>query len=305
MDLHQLRCFLVVADELHFGRAAQRLYMLPSALGRYIKLLEDGLGAKLFHRTTRAVSLTDEGATLVPQARELLAQADAIVRRFRERADKPAARRFRIGAIDSAAAGLLPQLLRDLHASHPEIPVQLSEDKTIRLMPKLISGALDLAFIRPPERPDMRLEILPLLKESSVVALPDGHRLARRRSITIFDIEDEPLIVPDRRSRPHSHDLTIKLFEKAGCKPQIAEVADEKQTIVNLAAARLGIAIVPRWTARMSVPGLRFMRLRTAGDTDAGTLQLAAAWLKDVRDPVREAVVATLTANAAAYARTS
>lgn len=303
MELHQLRCFVAAAEELHFGRAAQRLQMMPSALGRHIKLLEEDLGVRLFARTTRAVSLTEDGAVLLREGRALLGRAEAIEDGFRRRLRKPQARRFRIGAIDSAAAGLLPPLLRDLRASHPDVAVQLLEEKTIRLLPKLLSGALDLAFVRPPERPDRRIEFVPLLQETAVVALSHKHALARRKQIVLPDIADQPLIVPERRSRPHSHDLTTKLFDEAGLTPRIQEIADEKQTIVNMVAARLGVAIVPRWTARMAIPGVRFVPLRLKRGSAAGRLPLAAAWLKGSRDPVRDQVIAVLEARLKSYAR--
>ncbi len=305
MELHQLRCFLAVADELHFGRAAQRLQMLPSALGRQVRLLEEDLGIRLFARTTRVVSLTEDGEALLRQARELLAQAEAIASGFRNRRRERRSRRFRIGAIDSAAAGLLPSLLQDVHARHPAIAIQLLEDKTIRLLPKILSGALDLAFVRPPARPDPRIEFRPLLRESAVVAFPNRHPLATRKSVSLRDIAEQPLIVPDRRSRPHSHDLTVKLFEQAGLTPRIAEVADEKQTIVNLVGARLGAAIVPRWTSRMTIPGVRYVALRIPGRGSAGCLPLSAEWLRGSRDPSRDAILAVLVARLKAYARTA
>ena len=144
MEWHQLRCFLAAADDLHFGRAAQRLHMLPSALGRHIRLLEEDLGTQLFARTTRAVSLTEDGSTLVGEARALLDQVEAIERRYREKRRPKKTRRFRIGAMDSAAAGLLPPLMADVHAKYPDIAIQLLEEKTIKLLPKILSGALDL-----------------------------------------------------------------------------------------------------------------------------------------------------------------
>ena len=108
MDLHQLRCFVAAADELHFGKAAQRLQMLPSALGRHIRLLEDDLATPLFARTTRAVSLTEDGTTLLRDARAILARVEAVESNLRNRSRAGAARPLRVGAIDSAAAGLLP-----------------------------------------------------------------------------------------------------------------------------------------------------------------------------------------------------
>ncbi|MGY4430347.1 DNA-binding transcriptional LysR family regulator [Bradyrhizobium sp. F1.13.1] len=166
MELHQLRCFVAAAEQLHFGRAAQHLQMLPSALGRQIKLLEQDLDTRLFARTTRAVSLTEDGAMLLRDARAILARVEAVESNLRNRSRAGAARKLRVGAIDSAAAGLLPALLRDFRAKHPDIAVQLLEDKTVRLLPKILTGALDLAFVRPPAQPDKRLEFRDLLQET-------------------------------------------------------------------------------------------------------------------------------------------
>ncbi|MDY0884731.1 LysR family transcriptional regulator [Dongia soli] len=301
MDLHQLRCFLAVAEELHFGRAAQRLGMLPSALGRHIRLLEEDLGTRLLARTTRNVALTEDGAALRDEARGLLDQADTLAARFRAHSRSQASS-LRVGAIDSAAAGLLPLLLHDFREAHPEIAVQLLEDKSIRLLPRLLSGRLDLAFVRPPEHPDAALDFFFLFYESAVVAVPKSHRLARREKLSIQDLAEEPLIVPERRSRPHSHDLTIKLFTEAGLQAQIAQVAEEKQTIVNLVAAELGVAIVPRWTARMATKGVRYIPLKASGALAMNKLPLAAAWPRGSRDPLRDDMLAVLQRNLAAYA---
>ncbi|NVO13061.1 MAG: LysR family transcriptional regulator [Rhodoplanes sp.] len=300
MDLHQLRCVVAVADELHFGRAAQRLGMLPSALGRHVRLLEEELGTRLLARTTRNVALTNDGTAFVEEARRLLTQADLLAARFQARGRDHAAT-LRIGAIDSAAAGLVPLLLRDFRSDHPEVAVQLVEDKTVRLLPRLISGRLDLAFVRPPENTGPAVELMFLFNETAVVAVSSHHPLAARKRLKIRDLADAPLIVPERRSRPHSHDLTMKLFAEAGLHPTVAQVADEKQTIVNLVAAELGVAIVPRWTSRMAAPGVRYIRL----DLGAGPmtrLPLAAAWMRGSRDPVRDAMLAVLRTHLADYA---
>jgi DNA-binding transcriptional LysR family regulator len=301
MDLHQLRCFVAVAEELHFGRAARRLDMLPSGLGRHIRLLEEDLSVRLLSRTTRSVALTEHGAGLLPEARALLDRADALSARFRERGRKLTAT-LRLGAIDTAAAGLVPLLLHDLRDERPDIKVQLLEDKTIRLLPRLLSGRLDLALVRPPEGPDKRLEFFPLLHESAVVALPSRHKLATRKVLSVSALEDQPLIVPDRRARPHSHDLTLRLFDEAGLRPKIAQVAEEKQTIVNLVAADIGLAIVPRWASRLGVAGVRYVRLKTRAPDTLGILPLAAAWVRGTRDPTRDAVLAILKRRLAAYA---
>jgi len=299
MDLHQLRCFVAAAEELHFGRAAHRLEMMPSALGRYVRLLEDDLGTRLMTRTTRSVTLTDDGAVLLREARALLAQADSLAARFHASGRKQGTT-IRVGAIDSAAAGLLPMLLHDFRQRRPDVTVKLTEDKTIRLLPRLLSGRLDMALVRPPERPDKRLEFLFLLHETAVVAVADRHPLASRKRVSIADLENQPLIVPERRSRPHSHDLTMKLFAEAGCEARVAQIADEKQTIVNLVSAGLGVAIVPRWTSRMATRGVRFIRLAAS---DMNKLPLAAAFTRGTRDPVRDDVLEMLKADLPRYAR--
>lgn len=293
MDLHHLRCFVAAADELHFGRAAQSLGLLPAALGRQIRLLEEDIGTPLFARTTRSVALTAEGAALLDEARRLIAQADALAARLRAQGRQKAAT-LRIGAIDSAAAGLIPPLLQDLRIAMPQVSIQLVEDKTIRLLPRLLSGRLDIAFVRPPERRDPAIAFQHLVFETAVVALPAAHPLAGRRALHLPDLAEVPLIVPERRSRPHSYDLTMRLFAEHGVSAQVGQVADEKQTIINLVAAGLGAAIVPRWTARLGSVGVAYRPLVLAEGASTSRLPLAAAYLRDVRDPLREAALALL-----------
>ena len=293
MELRQLRCFVAVAEELHFGRAARRLDMLPSALGRHVRLLEEALGTPLLLRTTRHVTLTQDGVAFCEDARSLLATADEMDRRFRDRGGARS-QVLRIGAIDTAAAGLIPELLHSFRKHRPNVAVQLVEDKTVRLLPKLLSDRLDLAFVRPPENADRRIEFRLLFHETPVVAVPSRHKLAARSRLFVETLVDQPLIVPDRSSRPHSHDLTIKLFRQAGLRPNISQVAEEKQTIVNLVAARVGLAIVPRWTSRLKVAGVRFVPLVVRSAKQLQILPLAAAWLRDTNNPLREEMLAVL-----------
>ncbi|MCM2443320.1 LysR family transcriptional regulator [Agrobacterium vitis] len=300
MEIRQLRCFVAVTQELHFGKAAQKLGVLPASLGREIKGLEASLGVRLLERTTRNVVLTEEGAALLAQAQSLLKQVERIENSFRGRPQKDRTE-IKIGAIDSAAAGLVPQLLHQLRSTHPSLTIHLLEDKTVSLLPKLDSGRLDLAFVRPSELIDRRFKVLPLFNETVVVALPVGHRLSERRSIGVAELDGEPLIVPDRKSRPHSHDLTIKLFTDAGMHVRIAQIAEEKQTIINLVAAEIGLAIVPRWTSRLAVSGVKYIPLELHVGSGAGRLPLAAAWLKGTRDPLRELVLDELRENIEIY----
>ena len=213
MDLHHLRCFVAAAEELHFGRAARRLDMMPSALGRHVRLLEDDLATTLIARTTRSVALTDDGIALLEEARALLApptrwQPDFGSGGRRAPRSSPGSDRYRCGGARAA-------LLHDVRERRPDIRVQLLEDKTIRLLPRLLSGRLDLALVRPPQRQDKRLEFLVLLHESAVVAVPATCAGTAQRVPSPLSLATA-VIVPDRRSRPHSYDLTLKLFEEAG-----------------------------------------------------------------------------------------
>lgn len=300
MQLDQLRCFVTAAEELHFGRAAQRLGMLPSALGRFIRLLEEDLGTRLFLRTTRNVALTEPGKLLLTDARKLLVQADALQTRIKAVARQQATT-IHVGAIDTAAVGLLPFLLNDYHKECPDVKVDVLEDKTPRLLQRVLSGRLDLAFVRPPLSRDRNLEFRHLFYETAIVAVPSRNELARIKSVSIKDVAQQPLIVPDKRSRPHSHNLTLKLFTEAGVEPQIAQLADEKQTIVNLVSAGLGIAILPRWTSRMKVKGVCYIRLRVSKGATRNILPLAAAWVRGSRDPLRSSFLNVLSTNIDRY----
>jgi DNA-binding transcriptional LysR family regulator len=291
MDTKLLKCFVTVADELHFGRAAQRLDMLPSALGRNIRLLEEELGIRLFVRTTRNVSLTRSGMVMLQEFRPILKQFDTAIHQVREKAAKED-RVFRIGSIDSAATGLLPELIHDLKAIVPGLELAIEEDKTAKLLPKLLSGALDLAFIRPPTkmRDDIHFEFL--LMEKAVVALASHSDLADKEKIYITDLSEVPMIVPSPRNRPHSYNLTNRLFLQSGVQPNYVQQAEEKQTIVNLVAAEVGAAIVPEWTAKLAVKNVVFRPLMYANDKPVAELPLALAWVKGTTDRHRETLLA-------------
>ncbi|ACM39435.1 MULTISPECIES: LysR family transcriptional regulator [Rhizobium/Agrobacterium group] len=300
MELEQLRCFVVVADELHFGRAAQKAGILPASLGRHVRLLEESLGTQLFVRTTRSVNLTQDGVLLLEEVKPILDRLEKLADRFRG-ASHEHSQFLRIGTIDSAAAGLVPQLLQDFREVSPGTIVQIVEDKTIRLVPKLLAGRLDVILIRPTHGLSRAISVKPLFFETAVVAVSSTNPLAAAGEVTVDALVDEPLIVPDRRSRPHSHDLTMNIFAKAGLRPRIAQVADEKQTIINLVAAGIGSAIVPRWTAKLTVKGLKFLSIRTSDDSRLETLPLAAAWMKGVRDAGRDQLIKLMGDNADRY----
>lgn len=285
MDLNLLRCFTTAAEELHFGRASRRLNILPSALSRNIRLLEEKLGIRLFSRTTRSISLTKSGHIFLTEAKSILRHIEESVEKTRNGADAKD-RVFRIGAMDSAATGLMPQLISDFREIESEIELTLVEDKTVNMLPKLISGALDVAFIRPPmmERPSLKIEFL--MNETTFVALPANHDLAKKDTITVFDLQDVPLIVPSARHRPQSHKMTMGVFGRENLEPIIAQTADEKHTIVRLVGTGLGAALVPYWSSRITVDGVVYRSLVQKDGAEIRELPLAIAWGASNEDPV-------------------
>ena len=303
MDLRQLRCAVTAAEEMHFGRAAARLEMLPAALGRAIRQLEDALGVALFERTTRSVSVTPEGARILREAHQLLEEADAAETRWR-RLGRKGGKLLRLGAMDSAASGLVPVLLADLARLCPDVRVQLSEDRSIRLMPKLLAGSLDLALVRPGLRPfHRRLRAEFLLYETPILMLPAAHPLAAKAAVRVSDLTETPMIVPDRRSRPHSHDLVLGLFTAAGVSPKIIQNADEKQTMLNMVAAGIGGAIAPRWWSNIAPAGVTICDIELTALPGTHRLPLYAAWPRDIRDETRDRVIDVLQNGLKRYAQ--
>ncbi|MFZ4213312.1 LysR family transcriptional regulator [Pantoea endophytica] len=281
MDINQLRCFVAVGKELHFGRAAQKMEMMPASLSRFIRLLEEDLGVRLLNRSTRNVSLTAEGALFFDDASKLIDQFDALAKRFKVGL-KDERRTLRIGAIDSAARGLVPALLNLFVPLHPHSDIHIIEDKTINLIPKLKSGWLDMIFIREPQSIDASLAVRFITRESCVLAVPIQHVLADRERVAVADFQHEAMIIPDRRTRPHSHDLTMSLFKLAGCTPHIAQFAEEKQTILSLVAAGLGLAVVPASYRTMNSDSVSYIALDLPEQIKR--LPLSIAWQKGNED---------------------
>ncbi|MDE1190272.1 MAG: LysR family transcriptional regulator [Pantoea sp.] len=281
MDINQLRCFVAVGKELHFGRAAQRMEMMPASLSRFIRLLEEELGVRLLNRSTRNVSFTAEGAIFFDEANKIIDQFDALALRFKGGL-KDQRRTLRIGAIDSAARGLVPALLNLFVPLHPNTDIHIIEDKTINLLPKLKSGWLDMIFFRAPQIMDAALAVRFITRESCVLAVPANHPLSGREKVSLDDFKHEAMIIPERRTRPHSHDLTMSMFRLAGLTPHIAQFAEEKQTILSLVAAGLGLAVVPSSYRNMNSENVVYINL--ALNENIKGLPLSIAWQKGNED---------------------
>jgi DNA-binding transcriptional LysR family regulator len=256
LDLRQIKSYIAVAEEMHFGRAAERLHMAPTALSRLIRTLEEGIGVKLLNRTTRAVTLTRAGLTFLEDAKGILARTEDAARNAREAADG-GGMTLRIGAIDAASASFLPEALNRLRENHPRVDIRLTEVMTGPQLQMLRTGRLDLALTRPPAQSgEFPFEVL--REEKLFALLPADHRLARRHAVLMSDLADDPVIIPAKRARPYAYDLVMAYFASAGLVPRILQDTTEKPAILAMVASGMGVALVPDWVAGLSCPGVCF-----------------------------------------------
>lgn len=262
MDLRQLRCFIAVAEELHFGRAAERLGFAPPALSRQISALEDELGVSLLTRTTRQVALTRAGLIMLEEAKGILVRMERASRAVRE-ASLASSKVLRVGAIDAASSSFVPEALVTFRTRHPGVEIKFVEAMTAPLVQMLEAGKLDLALLRPPRKPtDCAFEVLRV--ERPIVVLNEQHPLAARESLTMQDLVGEPFVVPSKRIRPFAYDLVMAYFESVGAVPNVIIEATEKPAMMSAVAAGLGMALAPDWVSRLTFPGVTMRRLRGA-----------------------------------------
>lgn len=243
MELKQLRYFVAVAEELHFGRAARRLFISQPALSFDIRKFEEQLGVQLLERTNKAVALTNAGYVLLEEARRLLEQADE-VRRIAERSAHGLAGRLRIGFVNSMLYRGLPEAVRRFEADHPAVEVVLREMNTIEQVHALQRLQIDLGFAHWGRFP-AEVQSEPLFSEPFLCCLPAGHPLARRKRIELATLAREPFILFPRSVSPHYHDQIIATCVEAGFSPQIRHEARLWQTVVTMVEFGMGIALVP------------------------------------------------------------
>jgi DNA-binding transcriptional LysR family regulator len=249
-----MRSYVTVAEEMHFGRAAERLHMAPTALSRLVRTLEESIGVKLLNRTTRAVTLTRAGLTFLEDAKAILARTDEAARNAREAADG-GGMTLRIGAVDAASASFLPLALNALRTRHPTVDIRLTEVMTGPQLQMLRTGRLDIALTRPPTQAgEFPYEVL--REEKLFALLPTNHRLARRHAVLMADLADSPVIIPAKRARPYAYDLVMAYFASAGLVPRILQDTTEKPAILAMVASGMGVALVPDWVAGLSCPGV-------------------------------------------------
>lgn len=243
MELRQLRYFVTLAEELHFGRAARRLHITQPPLSMAIAALERELGVRLFARAPRRVTLTHAGAAFFEQARLLLARAQDAVELARA-ADRGAVGRLRIGFMSGSIYTLLPPLLREYASRYPEVQLELRELPMPEQLLQLRRGELDLGVVRPPVE-DAELEAETVFEEPLVVALPRGHRLARLSRIAVQRLAGEPFVMFQRRPGLVMHHLVLRFCLQHGFAPRVVQEVAQSHAVVGLVSAGIGVALVP------------------------------------------------------------
>jgi len=259
VDLRTLRAFVVLAEERHFHRAAERLFIAQPALSQTIKRLEKQLHVALFIRTTRSVELTDAGRVLLVEARQVLIAADRALSAVRHAASGELGT-VRIGFVASAALGLVPTILLAVQQRWPRLELELVEATTGEQLIALRSGELDIGIARE-AHPSPDLLITPLAEDRLVAAVPTGHSLADRGRVALRDLRDEVFIAPPRGATPLLSDHISALCAAAGFRQTVAHEALQFPTILGLVAANTGIAIVPEAMRVLRLPGLSYLEL--------------------------------------------
>ncbi|MDQ0314159.1 LysR family transcriptional regulator [Amorphus orientalis] len=284
MNLRQLSQFVAVAEELHFGRAADRLGMTQPPLSQSIQALEEELGVALFARTRRSVALTAVGAEWLPHVRQVLEGAASLPETARRLA-RGQLGSLRLAFVSIAAYSILPELISSFKAAFPAVDVSLREATSDVQIEALLAGEIDAGLIIPQTGLQAGLAYRPLLREPLVAAVPqdwvESGRIDCADGRLVFgEVLGEPLILFPRQSAPAFHDIVTSFYALNRAEPAIVQEAIQMQTIIALVAVGLGLALVPRSLMALQRDGVRYLPL--AGE--APEIETGLVWRR--RDPL-------------------
>jgi DNA-binding transcriptional LysR family regulator len=285
IELRLLRYFAVVAEELHVGHAAARLYISQPALSQQIRALEDQVGLPLFVRHPRGVALTEAGKALLDEARDVLDRSDRLEKAV-EDLRRGVTATLRIAVTPGAPSTLLPGLLAPLRAGRPEASVEVQEMTTPEQIDALHAGSIDLGLVREPVE-DSRLARRSLLVEPLGVSLPAGHPLASHDALTLRQLENELFVCFPRPWAPSLHDVLVEELRRQNVDARFQDSASLGNT-QGMVAAGLGLTL----SARPWLEGVDGIVWRPLADTSI-EIRTAAAWRPENRSPLlRELLVA-------------
>ncbi|WP_433478631.1 LysR substrate-binding domain-containing protein [Spirillospora sp. CA-142024] len=279
--LTQLTNFVAVAEELHFGRAAERLRMTQPPLSRQIQLLENELKVRLFDRTNRSVRLTPAGRAFLDEARRLLQQADHAAMSVRQ-VSAGEAGTITVGFTAASAYATLGRLLEVARTALPDVGIVLREMVTRDQVRALAEGGLDLGFVRPPVS-DPDLEERRADREPLLAAVPNGHPLAEGEDpVRLADFDGQRFIMYSPVEARYFHELLISLFRQARVSPVYAQYLSQVHSILALVDSGWGVALVPAAAARLRYAGLTF---RPVDLPDPAPVELSLTWHRGNDNP--------------------
>ncbi|MBD8548570.1 LysR substrate-binding domain-containing protein [Sphingomonas sp. CFBP 8760] len=279
-DISQLRCFVAAAEELHFGRAAQRLNMTQSPLSRQIQLLERILDVMLLERTSRQVRLTPAGSAFLIEARRILRLAESAALSAR-RVARGDAGRVVIGFTAVSGYDLMPRIVAQAIARLPNIALELREMVTSEQVDALVTGLIDVAFVRPPiDRHEF--ESVCVLREPLIAALPAGDPRQARGVLVPSDFDGLPLIMYARHGAGYFHEMLLKLFADAGAEPEYVQHVTQIHSMLGLVRAGLAAAIVPQAATELHMTDVQFRTIQTVPENP---VELVMAWRRDNSNP--------------------
>lgn len=259
MNLKQLTYFIAVAEELHFGRAADRLGMAQPPLSRQIKDIETELGAILFNRGHNAITLTQAGQRLLERSRSILRQIDDMkleVRRIGQGADG----RLRVGFVGSATYSILPNIIKSFRANYPGVSLSLVPMNNAQLQHALVSREIDVAFTRPALR-DPEFKARKLTEEPLAVAAPDTIETAARGTVGLAELTGQSFILYPEYPRPSFADFVLESCRAQGFEIKNRVFTMDLQTALSLVAIGEGVCIVPASVGSAQRNAIRFLKV--------------------------------------------
>jgi len=259
IELRPLRYFVTVAEELHFGRAAERLCMTQPPLSRQIALLEHALGVRLFERTSRTVRLTTAGSVFLTDARRLLNLAKQAATNA-QRSSKGETGRVTIGFTSVMGFDLMPNLIAAAQKALPDIDVVLKEMVTVAQLEALENNTIDMGFLWPLAT-RLHLEYQTVFREPLMLVLPVDHPLAARDRIVVDDLNDLPFVMYSSGQGKYFYSLVTGLFVSSGVMPKYIQHLDHVHTIVGLVRSGLGVSIVPAAASQLRFDNVVFRPL--------------------------------------------
>ncbi|MFI6307777.1 LysR family transcriptional regulator [Amycolatopsis thailandensis] len=299
-SLEQLVSFVAVAEELHYGRAAERLSMTQPPLSRRIQLLERELGVELFDRTHRTVRLTPAGRVFLAEARKILRSSQEATLYVR-RAKKGEVGAVTLGFTATAAYSHLERVLAAANTEAQGIDLVLREMVTAAQVEQLLAGGIDLGMVRPPVAGG-DIVTLPLWREPLLAALPSAHPLARRKkNPDVRDFDREPFIMYSPSECRYFHDVLVAAFRTARVLPDYTQYASQAHTVLALVKADVGVALVPAAAAALRFEGVV---LRPVDGIESRPVELELMWRRGNDNPALGALL-TVIGNLARRARQS